>query len=62
MRRNLGAGSYELGEITIETGGSALPPVPRGRVMMAAESAGPVAVEAGTSDVLVRVRGSIRLP
>ncbi len=64
VRRNLDAPSYELGRLTIHTAG-APPPVPlRGGGMRAQASlqAAPVAVEAGTSRIVVRVSGSIRLP
>ncbi|NRA01719.1 MAG: SIMPL domain-containing protein [Myxococcales bacterium] len=63
VRRNLDAGSYDLGTLTIHTAG-APPPVPMrgGGMRVTALQAAPAAVEAGTSTIAVRVSGSIRLP
>ena len=63
VRRNLGAASYELGTLAIHTG-DAPPPMPirGGGVRASALRAAPVAVEAGTSSIVVRVSGTILLP
>jgi predicted secreted protein len=59
---NLEAGGYRIVDINISTTAQR-PPVPYQARMMAApmEAAAPVAVEAGESDIVVRINGTIEL-
>jgi predicted secreted protein len=61
VRQRLGGSGYEIVQISI--GSSGAPPVPRMRATMAMESAqaAPPALEAGTSELVSNVSGSIQL-
>jgi predicted secreted protein len=61
VRQRLGGRGYEIVQISIGTSGA--PPVPRMRAAMAMESAqaAPPALEAGTSELVSNVSGSIQL-
>ena len=58
VRRNLAAEGYDLGTVEVLTEGA---PPPRPMRIQAAQAAAPPAIEAGTSTIVVRVSGSIRL-
>jgi len=62
VRQRLGARGYQIVQVSIGTSGGS-PPVPMLRATMAMESANvaPPALEAGTSELVVSVSGSIQL-
>jgi predicted secreted protein len=62
VRKQLGAGGYEIVQVSISTSGGS-PPVPMLRAMreMDAASVAPPALEAGTSELFVGVNGTIQL-
>ena len=60
VRSKLGARSYELVNVRIDTGASRPPPMPM-RAMAMAEAAKAPALEGGTSKLTVRVDGTIEL-
>ena len=60
VRAKLGAKTYELVDLRIDTGGGHRPPPPM-RAMAMAESAAAPALEAGTSQLTARVQATIEL-
>ncbi len=60
VRGKLGARSYELVDVRIDTGSSRPPPMPM-RAMALAEADSSPALEGGTSTVSVQVRGTVEL-
>ncbi|RMD85494.1 MAG: DUF541 domain-containing protein [Candidatus Dadabacteria bacterium] len=61
IRDTLGARSYELVEVRVDTGGSRPPLVPLRAEMQGRSAVRPPAFEAGTSKLTVRVEGTIEL-
>jgi predicted secreted protein len=62
VRKSLGASGYGIGEISIDTGGTLPPSRPMHLEMRAAAAeVAPPAVEVGSSQLVVHVRGSIAL-
>jgi predicted secreted protein len=61
VRAKLGAKTYELVDLRIDTGGGHRPPPPMRAMAMTESAAAPPALEAGTSQLTARVHATIEL-
>lgn len=61
VARQLGRKDYRLVQLDVNTNDTAAPPMPKTRMMAASAVSNTPRLEAGTSEVRVRVRGSVEL-